>query len=318
MIFLGYEYQNDEIKWKKIFIDGEETKYSISNIGIVRNDKTYKLMKTNFYKKYESVNLTINGKGKSYFIHILVAIAFIPNPENKPQVNHKDGNKSNNYDYNLEWVTASENMRHAFDNGLNKYNSDNFSRIPDKTVINICEDLNTGKSFSEIARIYGVSRQFVSDVYKRKIRCSITNNYDFSNYKIHDTDVVFGDENILTKVPDKKIHEVCSLIDSGEYSLPEIATMTKVPYQTVRNVYYGVCRKNIAKQYKFFNVENNPLYEQKRLKVIEICEMLDNGFNTKQVSELTGIKRSMIRNIRAGNTWKKISKNYSFCKWYGK
>lgn len=64
--------------------------------------------------------LSLDGNKKMYYLHRLVALAFIPNPESKPEVNHKDGDKLNNYVYNLEWSTESENKKHAFDNGLNK------------------------------------------------------------------------------------------------------------------------------------------------------------------------------------------------------
>jgi hypothetical protein len=69
---------------------------------------------------YHTAVLYSNGKPKSFKVHRLVAKAFIDNPLNKPHVNHLDGVKSNNFIDNLEWVTISENQKHAFKNGLNR------------------------------------------------------------------------------------------------------------------------------------------------------------------------------------------------------
>jgi hypothetical protein len=71
-----------------------------------------------------SVMLYKHGKRKCKLIHRLVAEAYVPNLENKPDVNHIDGNTLNNSAYNLEWVTKSENMQHAQNKGLLKQNTD--------------------------------------------------------------------------------------------------------------------------------------------------------------------------------------------------
>ena len=67
---------------------------------------------------YLILELYKNGKAKIHKVHRLVAKAFVPNPENNPQVNHKDTNKLNNNDWNLEWVTDLENLIHAYRNHL--------------------------------------------------------------------------------------------------------------------------------------------------------------------------------------------------------
>jgi len=69
---------------------------------------------------YRRVKLTLEGKEIRTFVHNLVALTFISNPENKPCINHKDGDKLNNNVNNLEWCTWSENLKHAHDTGLRK------------------------------------------------------------------------------------------------------------------------------------------------------------------------------------------------------
>ena len=96
-------------------------KYSVSKKGEIRNDRNGKL-KAPFKgtNGYYNVDLYNDGVRKKVRVHRVVGETFLDNPYNKPQINHKDGNKSNNEVDNLEWVTASENIRHAFDNGLAK------------------------------------------------------------------------------------------------------------------------------------------------------------------------------------------------------
>jgi hypothetical protein len=87
--------------------------YEISDHGRFRNRSTgYILSEGNYSNGYKFYAV----KRKGYLAHRLVALAFIPNPDNKRCVNHKDGNKSNNHISNLEWMTYSENHKHAYDN----------------------------------------------------------------------------------------------------------------------------------------------------------------------------------------------------------
>ena len=99
--------------WKKI-----NKNYKISSLGRVMNRSGNILKPQITNSGYNLVHLLCDGIRKAYTIHRLVAVAFIPNPESKLQVNHIDGNKLNNKIDNLEWVTNKENLRHAFDSGL--------------------------------------------------------------------------------------------------------------------------------------------------------------------------------------------------------
>ena len=95
-------------------IKGYEGLYAITSCGKVWSYRRQKFLKTQVNRcGYEYVILQSNNKQKTVTVHRLVAEAYIPNPENKPQVNHKDENKQNNCVNNLEWMTAKENMNYG-------------------------------------------------------------------------------------------------------------------------------------------------------------------------------------------------------------
>jgi hypothetical protein len=107
--------------WKDIV--GYEGLYQVSNLGNVKScnfhrEKREKLLNPDVDKLgYKRVRLYHNSKSKKFQIHRLVALMFIPNPENKPFINHIDCNPSNNRVDNLEWVTPKENIQYASDLG---------------------------------------------------------------------------------------------------------------------------------------------------------------------------------------------------------
>lgn len=106
--------------WKDVV--GYEDYFQISNTGKLFSKRTNKILSQCLHKNGYYIHTTRiggrSGKCKSFKIHILVATAFIDNPENKPTVNHIDGNKINNHVDNLEWSTHKEQSRHAVDTGL--------------------------------------------------------------------------------------------------------------------------------------------------------------------------------------------------------
>ena len=91
-------------------------KYSVSTYGRIKNTKTNKILKTQKYRQTDYMCFIARddtGKHKCHLIHRLVAQAFLPNPDNLPQVNHIDEDKTNNHVDNLEWCTAKQNCQHG-------------------------------------------------------------------------------------------------------------------------------------------------------------------------------------------------------------
>ena len=158
-------------EWR--WIQGYEHMYQVSNDGLVRSVDRYvycevspdnlqflcgKILKQRKnHKGYPVVYLSKYGKQSTRVVHRLVAKAFIPNPNNLPQVNHKDGNKENNNVCNLEWCTNSENQIHAWKTGLQPdYEHSNGRGRPAKPVAMI--DLQTNKIINTFPTIASAGR----------------------------------------------------------------------------------------------------------------------------------------------------------------
>ena len=111
--------------------------------------------------------LRVHIAGRMYFVHRLVAEKYVPNPDNKPQVNHKDGNKLNNNADNLEWVTNRENRTHAMKNSLHLQGEDcPWSKLTKKAVDFIRE--HTEYNSVELAEMFGVSDSHIRDIRRKK------------------------------------------------------------------------------------------------------------------------------------------------------
>ena len=161
--------------WKNI--EGYDGRYQVSNMGRIKSfcKSKVKILRLRVgNRNYFEVILYMGKSSKNIKVHSIVAKNFIPNPENKPMVNHKDGNKLNNRVDNLEWSTYSENQLHAFQIGLiktKKGTESNCAKLSKEIVIYIrehykCRDKEFGGK--ALSKKFGVSENTIKNVVDRK------------------------------------------------------------------------------------------------------------------------------------------------------
>jgi AraC-like DNA-binding protein len=156
-----------------------EAEYEISNCGRVRSLKVKGgVMKQSTGKGYCKIVFKSNGRNINRQVHRLVAMAFVPNPENLPQVNHKDGNKQNNNDWNLEWSSSSDNVKHAYRTKLRIIGSHHIetarklfagaknpkSKLTADEVIEIKNLKRTGWKLEDLSQRFNVSPTYISTI----------------------------------------------------------------------------------------------------------------------------------------------------------
>jgi hypothetical protein len=154
--------------------------YLISNFGRVKSSVSRYGVYFHVLKQQKNKNGYLRVtflKGKKHlasFVHRLVAIHFIPNPENKSDVNHINGNKGDNRVENLEWNTESENIKHAIRTGLKVIKNGqehSVSKLTNEDVLNIRDELNKKTSQYFLANKYKVTQSCISNI-KRGITWS--------------------------------------------------------------------------------------------------------------------------------------------------
>lgn len=145
-------------EWRQI----EGSEFVVSDNGNVIGLKPDSLIVPYKNKKgYLKLNIWQHGRRKGVFVHRLVALAFIPNPDGLPQVNHKDGDKDNNHVSNLEWCDSGYNLQHAYDHGLRSdFNARN-TKLSIMDVLTIRKKYKEGLSSQSLARFYGVHQTTV-------------------------------------------------------------------------------------------------------------------------------------------------------------
>jgi len=270
-------------KWKPIFVDGLQTTYEISNTGLLRNTKTGNITSGTYNKNnkgtrgYPSFVMSLGGKKnfRTVRIHRAVAEAFIPNPENKPQVNHIDGIKHHNWYRNLEWVTMKENIHHSYDTHLRPLGEKNsLSKYTEDVVRFICRKLEEGMPFQKISKEYNLDYHLCANILHRDAWMYISKEYNIPWPEKRE------------RFPDEMIHGICKRLQEGE-GYADIANTIEDDRMTrsmVRAIAKGRCYRKISDQYDIPGLTKS-IYLPPRSITEMVKRAFDNGVDINQTSK---------------------------------
>lgn len=147
-------------------IKGYEGKYFADENGNIYSNRCrngLRKLKPQLQMGYHAVDLGLNGKIKRHLVHRLVAMTYIENHENKPQVNHINGDKLDNRLGNLEWNTSSENMKHSIDIGLRHTKGEKNSQCK-LDSLKVMSILESNLTLTELSKIYNVSVSTICNI----------------------------------------------------------------------------------------------------------------------------------------------------------
>lgn len=255
-------------------------KYQISSIGRLKVIKFRH--RPTIIKKLSISNdgyiytlLSINNKRKVERIHRLVAEAFIPNPENKPFINHKNGIKWDNRIENLEWCTHQENINHAVENGLiiKHYGKESGSILNEKQALEI---FNSDKTITKLSKEYKVCEATISMIKTGKSWGWVTG-----------------------KIYIKKENRSRRFLNiNGQLKT----------YQDI-NKEYGISPSLLSRRIKIYGEHDLKMLLKKQHKVTpeEIIYIFKSKESSSVLSRRFSISQSMVNIIKRGESWKEIT-----------
>lgn len=288
MYYIVIDY-GEEI-WKPLTCFGIRNGYLISNYGDIKNTKTNRDVVSTLDLNTGYIRTTLylkNGTRKSFLLHRLVAMMFVPGYDEsigRIYVNHIDSDRSHCFYKNLEWVTASENIKHSYVSGLNDIKRHFIKGVnvkyDDKFIEPIINYLECGKTASEICNILNIpenQEKSVKDLIHRiKTRKLIRFNEIIESKNIPHT-------NRQNSLSDDEVEEICELISLGYYT-EDIIEILGIDKKNRRKYIKKIC--DIKKKRTFKHITNNYIfptnvYGQKKKYsdelIIQICEMLSKN-----------------------------------------
>lgn len=166
--------------FRKIVSNGLVTEFTVNSNGVVKDSKGLVRKWYDNGNGYKVVSVREMAETRMRYVHRLVARAFLPNPNNLPQVNHIDCDKQNNCVSNLEWISASNNIRHAHTEGRMEKRSEMKTRSPltREQVTELYVAVKRGEGITEKATKMGIARTTASSVMNKRCHVQLTNMLD--------------------------------------------------------------------------------------------------------------------------------------------
>lgn len=274
----------------------EHTQYLVGEDSTITSVNG-KILKTRV-NEFGYVLVTImdsEGQSRTKRVHRLVGETYIPNPDNKPEINHIDCCKTNNHVSNLEWVTSKENKQHAWEHKLyTDIAEDHVHAIhTNDTVRKICERFVAGESNMDICRSMDVPKHLVAGVRSGSIWAFISKDYNFN-------------KKLLVMKTDEDIIAIADQIQSGlnDREVSEVIGCTIAEVNRIRN---KTGKSKILDKYTF------PPSVQNRMKpeVIEkVCKMLSEGYSVTDICEKLLTRKDQVKKLKGRKTFTNISDKY--------